>query len=87
MFGAMVPRSKSAEFFGFYNISGKFAGILGPMVFGLVGQFGGTSRLGILSLLFFFVVGGFLLMKVDLDAGKRASRDSNSFDFVEHPSK
>ncbi len=70
LFGAMVPRSKSAEFFGFYNISGKFAGILGPVVFGLVGQIGGTSRLGILSLVFFFVVGGILLMKVDVESGK-----------------
>jgi MFS transporter, UMF1 family len=72
LFGAMVPRSKSAEFFGFYNISGKFAGILGPVVFGLVGQLSGTSRLGILSLVFFFVVGGLLLMKVDVEGGKAA---------------
>jgi MFS transporter, UMF1 family len=77
LFGAMVPRSKSAEFFGFYNISGKFAGILGPVVFGLVGQLSGTSRLGILSLVFFFVVGGLLLMKVDVEGGKKESRNSN----------
>jgi len=73
LFGAMVPRSKSAEFFGFYNISGKFAGILGPAVFGLVGQLGKTSRLGILSLVIFFVVGGILLYRVDVEEGKAQS--------------
>jgi MFS transporter, UMF1 family len=75
LFGAMVPRSKSAEFFGFYNISGKFAGILGPAVFGLVGQLAKTSRLGILSLVFFFVIGGILLSRVDVEEGKAQSLD------------
>jgi UMF1 family MFS transporter len=71
LFGAMVPKSKSAEFFGFYNISGKFAGILGPAVFGLVGQLGGTSRLGILSLIVFFLAGGALLLRVDVEEDTR----------------
>jgi UMF1 family MFS transporter len=64
LFASLVPKEKSAEFFGFYNISGKFAGVVGPAVFGLVGQLGGTSRFGILSLIFFFVVGGVLLTAV-----------------------
>jgi MFS transporter, UMF1 family len=76
LFGAMVPRSKSAEFFSFYNISGKFAGILGPAVFGLVGQLGKTSRLGILSLVVFFIVGGILLYRVDVEKGKAEGRRS-----------
>ena len=48
----------------FYNISGKFAGILGPALFGLANQLSGNSRLGILSLLIFFVAGALLLLKV-----------------------
>jgi len=64
LYASLVPKDKSAEFFSFYNISGKFAGIAGPAVFALVGQLTGTSRLGILSLVFFFVVGGGLLMMV-----------------------
>jgi UMF1 family MFS transporter len=64
LFASLVPKNKSAEFFSFYNISGKFAGIAGPAVFALVGQFTGSSRLGILSLLFFFVTGGVLLLMV-----------------------
>jgi MFS transporter, UMF1 family len=73
LFAAMVPRARTAEFFGFYNISGKFAGILGPAVFAFVGQLGGTSRLGILSLLVFFGIGGALLWRVDVEAGRRAA--------------
>jgi MFS transporter, UMF1 family len=64
LYASLVPKDKSAEFFSFYNISGKFAGIAGPAVFAFVGQLTGTSRLGILSLVFFFMVGGTLLMFV-----------------------
>ncbi|MBN2201928.1 MFS transporter, partial [bacterium] len=71
LFGSMVPKNRSAEFFGFYNISGKFAGILGPAVFGLSGQIGGTSRVGILSLLAFFAIGAALLLRVDVEEGRR----------------
>ncbi len=67
LFGSMVPRKKSAEFFGFYNISGKFAGIIGPAIFGIVSQLAKTSRLGVLSLILFFVTGGLLLLKVDTE--------------------
>jgi UMF1 family MFS transporter len=64
LFASLIPKNKSAEFFSFYNISGKFAGIVGPVVFALVGQLTGSSRLGILSLLFFFITGGALLTMV-----------------------
>ena len=66
-FASMIPKSRSAEFFSFYNISGKFAGILGPAVFALTSQFTGSSRFGILSLLIFFVAGGALLIRVKTD--------------------
>jgi UMF1 family MFS transporter len=73
LFGSMVPAGRTAEFFGFYSTSGKLAGVAGPLVFGLVGQATGTSRLGILSLVIFFVVGGLLLSRVDVAAGRRAA--------------
>lgn len=69
LFGRMAPKDQSAEFFGFYSISSKFAGIAGPFLFAVVGQLTGTSRLGIVSLLFFFVVGGLLLSRVDVEKG------------------
>jgi UMF1 family MFS transporter len=64
LYASMLPKNRSAEFFSFYNISGKFAGVLGPAIFGLVGQMTGNSRLGILSLVFFFIAGGLLLMRI-----------------------
>jgi len=60
-FGRMVPEEKSAEFFGFFGTSSKFAGIFGPVVFGIVSQTAGGSRLSILAVAGFFVAGGALL--------------------------
>ncbi len=54
LYASMSPASKSAEFFGFYNVSSKFAGIIGPTLFGVVGQLTGTSRLSILSIIISF---------------------------------
>ena len=65
LFASMIPRARSAEFFGFYSTSSRFAGIFGPLVFGVVSQLTGGSRLGIVSLIFFFVAGGALLLLVD----------------------
>ena len=69
IFGSMVPDDKRAEFFGFYGISSKFAAVIGPFVFALVGQLTGSSRLGIISLVFFFVAGIFILKFVDVERG------------------
>jgi UMF1 family MFS transporter len=71
LFAAMVPRTREAEFFGFFSTSAKFAGIAGPLVFGLVSQLAGGSRLSILSLIVFFVAGALLLARVDVAAGRR----------------
>jgi UMF1 family MFS transporter len=73
LFGRMVPRSKSAEFFGFFSVSEKFAGIIGPLVFGVVGQIMGHSRLSIVSLVVFFIVGALLLTRVDEQEGIRVA--------------
>ena len=78
LFGVMVPKAKSAEFFGFYDVSSKFAGIVGPAVFALVGQIAGTSRLSIISLIVFFVVGGLHLTRVDESEGMRVAREQNA---------
>jgi len=65
LFGAMTPKSRSAEFFGFFDISSKFAGIAGPLLFGVMAGVGGSSRLAIVSLVIFFIAGGLLLTRVD----------------------
>lgn len=69
IYGRMVPANKQAEFFGFYGISSKFAAIFGPFLFGLVGQLTGSSRLGIVSLLVFFIAGIILLRFVNIEKG------------------
>jgi UMF1 family MFS transporter len=67
-FAAMVPKDRASEFFGFMSTTSKFAGIVGPVVFGIVSQTVGTSRLGIVSLIIFFVGGGVLLAFVNEEA-------------------
>ncbi|MGD8457996.1 MAG: MFS transporter [Anaerolineales bacterium] len=69
LFGAMVPKARSGEFFGFFGMSDKFAGIIGPLVFATVGGLTGTSRFGIVSLVVFFIIGGLLLTGVDEKKG------------------
>jgi len=78
LFGRMVPKAKSAEFYGFYDVSSKFAGIAGPAVFALVGQLTGTSRLSIISLIIFFVVGGAMLTRVNEAEGVRVAREADA---------
>jgi UMF1 family MFS transporter len=78
LYGVMVPRHKSAEFFGFFSTSAKFAGIFGPLIFGLVSQIAGGSRLSILSVIFFFIAGGILLIFVNVDEGIRVAREKEA---------
>lgn len=63
-FGRLVPPDQSAEFFGFYNISGKFATITGPFLVGITGQLTGQSRYGVLSILVLFIAGSLILSRV-----------------------
>lgn len=69
LFAANIPKEKSAEYFGFYNIFGKFSAVIGPAMLGFVGELFGHSRYGILSLFILFILGWFFLMKAgDLKA-------------------
>jgi UMF1 family MFS transporter len=69
MIGKMMPKSKSAEFYGFFSVFEKFASILGPFIFGVVSRIMNESRLSIASLLVFFVLGIFILTKVNMERG------------------
>jgi UMF1 family MFS transporter len=77
LFGAMTPKARSAEFFGFFDISSKFAGIIGPLVFGLTAGLLGSSRYAIASLIVFFVLGGLMLSRVDEKEGIAVARAEN----------
>ncbi|WP_307253937.1 MFS transporter [Croceifilum oryzae] len=78
IFSRMVPVYHNTEFFGFFSLTGKCASILGPFVFALVGQLSGSSRLGILSLVFFFVVGIILLFRVNIPKGEKEALDDEA---------
>jgi len=78
LFGVMAPKARSAEFFGFYDISSKFAGIAGPALFAIVGQMMGSSRLSIVALIIFFIGGIVLLTRVDEVEGIRVANEENA---------
>jgi MFS transporter, UMF1 family len=74
LFGNMVPKAQTAEFFGFYDMSSKFAGLAGPLLFAVVGRLAGSSRLSIISLIVFFIVGGLILSRVNEEEGVAVAR-------------
>ncbi|HET6336175.1 MAG TPA: MFS transporter [Polyangiales bacterium] len=63
-FSRLIPPEEAGEFFGFYNMLGKFAAVIGPTLMGVVGLLTGSPRFGILSLIVLLVAGGYLLMRV-----------------------
>ncbi len=75
LFARIIPRHKATELFGFYNMLGKFAAVLGPVLVGLVSVTTGEPRLSILAVLVFLIPGGLLLMRVDVDRGEASARD------------
>jgi UMF1 family MFS transporter len=74
LFASMIPRYKSGEFFGFWAVFEKFAGIFGPLIFTLTVASTGSSRNAILAVTAFFLVGGALLSFVDVAEGQRVAR-------------
>ena len=64
-YARMIPHEQAAEFFGFFNFLGRFATIFGPLLIGFVAVSTDSSRLGIASVIIFFVAGGILLYMVD----------------------
>ena len=76
LYARLVPPSKTAEFFGFFNMVGKFATIFGPLLMAFTPRLipGASERDGILSLTLLFLVGGFLLSRVRVAEGVEAAR-------------
>ena len=67
MFASMIPHERSGEFFGFYNLSSKFAGILGTSMIALAGPLLGSSRYGVLALIVLFASGAYLLARLPVE--------------------
>ena len=69
IYANMSPKAKSGEFFGLYGLSEKFAGILGPLLYGIIGLLTHSPKASILSVIVFFAVGMVALWRVDDRAG------------------
>ena len=64
LYARLIPPDKSGEFFGFYNMMGKFASVLGPVLVGWVAVSTGSSRAGLFAIVLLFVIGGGVLLRV-----------------------
>ena len=62
-YAILIPKSQSSEYFGIYNMLGKFAALLGPLLVGIVTILSDNSRLGMLSISIFFIIGIYLFNK------------------------
>jgi UMF1 family MFS transporter len=85
LFASMIPRQRSSEFFAFWGVFEKFAGILGPAVFAYAIGETGSSRIAVLSVIVFFAAGALLLTQVDVEKGQRIARDAEREAEAGHP--
>jgi UMF1 family MFS transporter len=73
LFASLIPAGQTAELFGFYNMVGKFAAVLGPFLVGSAAALAGDPRLSLLPILLLFALGATLLWRVDVRAGREAA--------------
>jgi UMF1 family MFS transporter len=78
MFASLVPARQLGEMFGFYSVSEKLAGVVGPLLFAAVAQMSGAGRFAVLTLLPFFLGGAWLLLGVDLERGRQRAQNLDS---------
>ena len=78
LFASLIPRDRSSEFFAFFAVTEKFAGIFGPAIFAGISMVTGSSRTAILAVTLFFAVGGLLLSFVNVEEGRRLAREADT---------
>jgi UMF1 family MFS transporter len=78
LYASMSPAAKSGEFFGLFGIMEKFSAIIGPALFAAAGYLFGSSRPAVLSLIVIFLIGGYLLMQVNVDEGRRVAQEEDA---------
>jgi UMF1 family MFS transporter len=74
LFARMIPKHKSSEYFGFFSVFEKFAGVAGPALFAMSVSLFGSSRMAVLSVILFFVAGGLVLTRVNVREGEAQVR-------------
>lgn len=75
LFGSMVPKHKASEFFGFFSVFSKVAGIFGPLLFALAIRATGSLNSAVLSVIVLFIAGAILLLFVDVEEGQRKAKE------------
>jgi MFS transporter, UMF1 family len=80
-FAKLIPKEKANEFFGFYNIFGKFASIMGPLLVGVTAQLTGNSNSGVFSLIILFIIGILILTRVPEEKTELTANLNNKVDF------
>ena len=83
LYSSMSPAAKSGEFFGLFGVMEKFSAIIGPLLFAIAGVMFGSSRPAVLSLILIFILGGYLLTRVNVEEGKRVAREEDALYFTE----
>lgn len=78
LYASMSPAAKSGEFFGLFGVMEKFSSVMGPFLFAAAAAIFASSRPAILSLILFFLVGIFLLTRVDVEQGRRVAREDDA---------
>ena len=73
LYARLIPAEQSAEFFGFYNMLGKFAAVLGPLMMGAASMMYGSARLSILVIILLFAAGAALLYRVHVESVKEVN--------------
>ena len=61
-YGKLVPAEHASEYFGFFDVFGKFSAVIGPALFGIVAQITGVTNYGALAVMFMFILGGAIFM-------------------------
>ena len=77
-YSRLIPTKKSGQFFGFFNMLGKFAAVIGPFLMGYISEVTGNTRYGILSILALFIIGGAFFMFVNQKEGERLAKEYDS---------
>jgi len=75
LYARIIPANKSAEYFGFYNVLGKFAAVLGPLMVGFTSLATGSPQLSLFTIVILFALGGLLLYRVSEHASARIAQE------------
>ena len=73
MLAMLTPKEKMAEFFGFYAFTGRFASVLGPLIYGEISRITGEQKWAILSVVGFFIIGALVLQTVNEKKGEEVA--------------